>query len=73
MSSLTPQELKDLTGYKMASKQVAWVRDQLGINAPVGADGRPRLTWEVVNAATLGRHASAATVTSAGVSPNWSR
>lgn len=75
MLALSAEELQALTGYKHASKQIQWVRTQLGLEPPIGADGRPRLTWDVVNTATLSRRAGESEL--AGVSsapqPNWRR
>jgi Domain of unknown function (DUF4224) len=50
---LKSEQLKELTGYTMASKQVEWVRKNLGIEPPLRRDGRPSISQEVVDAATL--------------------
>lgn len=53
--TLTPAELQELTGYKNGSSQRRWILAQLGITPAIGADGRPRLTRDVVNNAMLAR------------------
>ncbi|AEM46626.1 hypothetical protein Acife_0404 [Acidithiobacillus ferrivorans SS3] len=44
---LTKDEVVDLTGYKMASKQVIWLREN-AIYHYVGHDGRPKVPREAV-------------------------
>jgi hypothetical protein len=77
--TLSDEDLVRLTGYKHGSRQARWVRDNLGLEPMIGADGHPRLTWAIVEQAALARRAGAtATATSpASVSslpqPNWRR
>jgi hypothetical protein len=79
---LTDAELKDYTGYKTPAKQVEWVRAHLKLDPPVGADGRPRLTWAVIEQATLARRtmpaegvpiAAATTGVSSNPRPKWKK
>ena len=70
--ALDPAALYNLTGYKIGSKQAAWLRNQLGIEPPIGADGRPRITEEVVNQAMLARKPGAAH-TAQPTGPNWTK
>lgn len=50
---LKQDQLEALTGYARPSKQVEWVRKNLGIEPPLRRDGRPSISQEVVDAATL--------------------
>ena len=52
---LKREQLEALTGYTQPSKQVEWVRKHLGIEPPLRRDGRPSISQEVVDAATLRR------------------
>lgn len=52
---LKREQLEALTGYSQPSKQVEWVRKNLGIEPPLRRDGRPSISQEVVDAATLRR------------------
>lgn len=76
MSNLTlsKNDLYLLTGYMQPKKQVEWLRKELGIEPPIGADGRPRVSQAVVDQATLARSSGAmmstqATAKTAG--PKW--
>lgn len=71
--ALGPTELHELTGYKIGSKQCAWVRKQLGIEPPVGADGRPRITKEVVDRAMLARLPVAGHTDQPQTQPKWTK
>jgi len=77
---LTREELIERTGYRQPSKQAAWFRRELGIDPPKGRDGYPRITQDVVDAATLARRTdkllSGATTTikpteGPAQGPNW--
>lgn len=72
---LTPNDLHQLTGYKLGSAQRRWFRDQLGFEPPTGRDGRPRITWDALNAAIADkrRRAGEAVVSVASGGPNWRR
>lgn len=52
---LKRDQLEALTGYTQPTKQVQWVRKHLGIEPPLRRDGRPSISQEVVDAATLRR------------------
>lgn len=41
--NLTRAELVELTGYKVQSKQVQWIREKLKIEPPIRKDGVPVL------------------------------
>lgn len=71
--ALDSAALRELTGYKIGSKQAAWLRAQLGIDPPMGADGRPRITEEVVNQAMLARKPGAAHTGQPSGQPNWTK
>lgn len=71
--ALDSAALRDLTGYKIGSKQAAWIRAQLGIDPPMGADGRPRITEEVVNQAMLARRPGGADTGKPSGQPNWTK
>jgi hypothetical protein len=71
--ALDRDALQDLTGYKIGAKQRAWLRDQLGIDPPMGPDGRPRITEEVVNQAMLARRPGAADTAPPTGKPNWTK
>ena len=67
---LSPEELKNLTGYKHRTKQIRWLRAQ-GIHPFISATGDVSVTWDVVNEAL--RRASgmdARAATEAGPRPN---
>jgi Domain of unknown function (DUF4224) len=81
---LKTDQLIEITGYKSAAKQVEWVRKHLGIEPPLRRDGRPSISQEVIDAATLKRRAGmpapatddqapalALTSTSSTNSPRW--
>lgn len=74
MNLLDPTQLHALTGYRNGSRQAKWVRDNLGLEPLIGADGRPRLTEAMVEQAALQRRCGQ-TSAQAGVSsspqPNW--
>lgn len=75
---LTPAELHTLTGFKTGSRQARWVRENLGLEPMVGADGHPRLTWAIVEQAALARRigpepAPGAGGVSSGPQPTWRR
>lgn len=74
---LTPDELHTLTGFKTGSRQARWVRENLGLEPMLGADGHPRLTWAIVEQAALARKVGAGADPAAGVSsgpqPTWRR
>lgn len=70
---LSGEELHKLTGYKIGSKQRAWLREQLGLEPAMGADGRPRVTEEVVNQAMLARRPGAAHTQPRTGQPNWTK
>ena len=57
--TLTPEDLHALTGYRQPRKQVEWLRSELGLEPPIGADGRPRVSQAVVDQATLARRTAA--------------
>lgn len=78
MKTLDALELHKLTGYKQGSRQALWVRENLGLEPMIGADGHPRLTWLIVEQAALARRIGADVQTpAAGVgavsswTPNW--
>lgn len=71
--ALDKSALFDLTGFKIGSKQAAWIREQLGIEPPMGADGRPRITEEVVNQAMLARRPGGVDTSSPSGQPNWTK
>lgn len=52
---LSREALHALTGFRNPSKQVEWFRKELGLEPPIGADGRPRVSQAVVDQATLAR------------------
>lgn len=52
---LSREALQALTGFRNPSKQVEWFRKELGLEPPIGADGRPRVSQAVVDQATLAR------------------
>ena len=78
MRTLDSTELHELTGYKNGSTQARWVRENLKLEPMLGADGRPRLTWLIVEQAALARRiGSTSTATASGVSlaftPKWKK
>lgn len=46
---LSDQEIRDITGFEQPARQVQFIREQLGLNPIVRADGRPRLTFTAIN------------------------
>ena len=48
MKILSELEIIELTGAKRYKKQIKVLRDS-GINPIIGIDGKPRITWEMVN------------------------
>jgi hypothetical protein len=44
---LTHHEIQELTGYKIPSKQIKWLRDE-GFIFKVAGDGRPRVLYSEV-------------------------
>ena len=71
---LNADDLLALTGYKVGSAQRRWFRDQLGFEPPAGRDGRPRITWDALNAAIADRRRRAGDpVVSGEAGPNWRR
>ena len=76
VKTLDAAELLQLTGYRTGQRQARWVRDNLCLEPMVGADGRPRLTWGIVEQAALARRAgSPGTVAGVSLSPqpNWTK
>ncbi len=73
LAILDAKALHELTDYKIGSKQAAWIREQLGIEPPMGADGRPRITEEVVNQAMLARRSGGADTAHPSGQPNWTK
>ena len=71
--ALDRDALFNLTGYRIGAKQRAWLRDQLGIEPPMGADGRPRITEEVVNQAMLARRPGGVDTGKSSGQPNWTK
>lgn len=71
--ALTANELHELTGYKIGTKQCAWIRSQLGLDPPVGADGRPRVTKEVVDHAMLARRTGQPHTDQPSDQPKWTK
>lgn len=71
--ALDRNALQDLTGYKIGAKQRAWLREQLGIDPPMGPDGRPRITEEVVNQAMLARRPGGVDTGQPLNQPNWTK
>ncbi|WP_366525426.1 DUF4224 domain-containing protein [Ferrovum sp.] len=45
---LSPEEVRELTGYCRPSKQVEWLRRE-GMNFRIAADGHPRVLLDHVN------------------------
>jgi len=71
---LTREELKALTGYSNPGKQIDWFRRELGLEVPVGADGRPRVSQSVVDQATIARSTGAMMLAQAApksAGPKW--
>lgn len=52
---LDQKQLEGLTGYVQPKKQVEWLRKELSIDPPIGADGRARVSQAVIDKATLAR------------------
>ena len=50
----TDQELADLTGYQIGSKQVEALK-AMGLRPIIRPDGRPRITWDALTEAMTGR------------------
>lgn len=50
----TDDELRDLTGYEIGSKQVEVLR-AMGLRPLIRPDGRPRVTWDALTAAMTGQ------------------
>lgn len=71
--TLDADKLEELTGYKIGSKQCAWIRSELGLEPPKGADGRPRITKEVVDQAMLARKPGAEHTGQTSGQPNWTK
>lgn len=72
--TLSKNDLYMLTGYMQPKKQVEWLRKELGIEPPIGADGRPRVSQAVVDQATLARSSGAMMSTQAAAKtagPKW--
>lgn len=65
---LSKNDLYLLTGYMQPKKQIEWLRKELGIEPPIGKDGRPRVSQAVVDRATLARSSGA--IMSAQASPS---
>lgn len=72
-AALNSQALTELTGYKQPKRQAAWVRRELGLDPPLGVDGRPRLTLEAVTAAMLSRRSTAPKPAPSAGQPKWTR
>lgn len=64
---LTPEELRDLTGYARPSAQEAWLRAR-GFNVAKNGIGRVMLTWDAVVQWQLGASGQKTVV-----SPDWSK
>lgn len=80
MKTLDALELHRLTGYKHGSRQARWVRENLGLEPMISADGHPRLTWLIIEQAALARRVGARVQTPAGgtglsspFTPNWKK
>lgn len=76
LATLTKEELHALTGYHQPRKQIEWLRKQLGLEPPIGADGRPRISQAVVDQATIARRIGVLTpvpanTNSFGAGPKW--
>lgn len=72
--TLSKDDLYMLTGYMWPKKQIEWLRKELGIEPPIGADGRPRISQAVVDQATLARSTGAMMTAQAKTStagPKW--
>ena len=74
--NLTNEQLIAQTGYRQACKQIEWFRKELGIDPPIGADGRPRISQAVIDQATIARQAGVALsnmhTTTKAPGPKWS-
>jgi hypothetical protein len=51
---LTDTDLVDLTGYKQPRRQAEWLK-RSGIRFLTRHDGRPALTWEMLNSSLVER------------------
>jgi hypothetical protein len=71
--ALDPKELQALTGYKIGAKQREWLKNLLGFDPPMGADGRPKVTETVVNQAMLARMPGSAQTDKPSGKPNWTK
>lgn len=49
LATLNEEELHALTGYQQPRKQIEWLRKELGLEPPIGADGRPRISQAMVD------------------------
>lgn len=74
---MTKEELENVSGYRSPSRQVEWVRSQLGITPAVRADGRPSLTWTAYERALLQSRATGPqrqdSYADDEAPPNWNR
>ncbi len=74
--TLNREELEALTGYRAPKKQIEWLRKELGLEPPVGRDGRPRVSQAVIDQATIAKRAGvpvplAANTQNFGAGPKW--
>ena len=68
---LTNEDLYALTGYKRGGDQAKWMREQLGLEPAIAADGRPRLTADALTAAMLARGGKTSATSAKQVQPKW--
>ena len=66
MKTLDATALERLTGYRQPTRQARWVREQLGLEPMIGADGRPRLTEHIIEQAALARRVGRAQMPAPG-------
>lgn len=76
LATLNKDELHTLTGYRQPRKQAEWLRKELGLEPPIGADGRPRVSQAVIDQATIARRTgvlipASANTNSFGAGPKW--
>ena len=74
--ALTREDLRALTGYSSPKKQAEWLRKELGLDPPIGADGRPRVSQAVIDQATIAKASGlplplAANTQTFGSGPKW--
>jgi hypothetical protein len=64
---LTRDDLRELTGYRQPSRQLAWLAEHLRIKPPRRVDGLPVVSRAQVEAALAGAR------NTVGTGPNWSK